>query len=500
MSYEPSLELVAILGALLEGTLEEPRREQLASILSGNQEAQRFFVEYMGLHATIQWQAIELFEGGDPSETSLPEASVCKLAAEENDSTSSRKLAWAGWGFAGSLLIAFLLMISTGSPAPEPDPIVIAERRAIQQPDDSTTTYAGVIRTSENAQWAAESRPSSTNRLLPSGIYHLLSGEVVIDLFEGGIISAMGPAELVLNSAQSVTINSGNIKVSIPDKDSNLMVNTLAADFLHIGTEFIVSVGPDGTSDVIVLDGAIEVRPRLREKSYGSGQLVRAENGFRISPEGRYETLSEDLESLGRSSYPIRSLQSVSVQVPTISSEGFKVRNVKVAPDENVALLELSLADDLLEGRFATIEDVTTLGVTAIDFEERGNARGSENIFPIDANFPGDAEGSIDLDDGFAIRATATMIVSQPWIYSFLTNSDDGVRLRIDGRNVIVDDGYHRPTISVGSIPLEKGEHTVEVTYYNLHRGARLELGVAAGLCRDSSKFVLLSSSPDPER
>ncbi|MEX2357151.1 MAG: PA14 domain-containing protein [Pirellulaceae bacterium] len=396
--------------------------------------------------------------------------------------------------------MAFLLMVLSGSPPPEPVTVAIVASQPTPKPEEAATTFAGVMRKSDSAQWAAESPHRHTDRLLPRGIYQLHSGEVVIDLFGGGVISVLGPSEFVLNSGQSLTINRGNININIPDETANLMVNTPAADFLHMGTEFAVSVGPDGTSDVIVLDGAIEVQPRLREKLYSSGQLVRAENGFRISPDGRYETLSEDLESQLRNSFSVGSLHSLPLPVPTISPEGFEVRYVKVEPDENIALLELSLADDLLEGRFATREDVTTSGITALDFEERGDGKGSENLFPLDAHFPGDSEGPIDLDDGFAIQATATMLVSQPWIYSFLTNSDDGVRLRIDGRDVIVDDGYHRPTVSVSSIPLEKGKYTIEVTYYNLHRGARLEVGVAIGQCSEVPKFKLLSSVQDSEQ
>lgn len=504
MSYTPPPQLLNILEALLEGTLTQCQREQLASILSTSQDAQRFFVEYLGLHATIQWQALELFEGVDSSTYASTEPMlVCQLPPEDDVAAPTNLRSWLGWSFAGlslacSLLLAFRLLAPDHLPDLARQVVVSDEPQASRQPDDAVAAFAGVMRQSNSAQWAEGSRTSHTGRLLRSGDYDLLSGVVVIDLFGGGIISATGPAKFTLNDGQSLTINSGNIKVSVPDENANLTVNTPAADLVHIGTEFVVSVGPDGTSDVVVLDGAIEVHPRLRENASKTSQLIRADNGFRISPDGRYEALSEDLESLRRNSYQVGSLQLTPIAVPTISPEGFEVRYVKVSPDENVALLELSLADALLDGRFATIEDVTTPSVPALDFEERGHVPGAENLFPLDADFPGDSEGSVDMDDGFAIRATATMIVAQPWIYSFLTNADDGVRLRIDGRDVIVDDGYHRPTISIGSIPLESGEHTVEVTYYDLHRGARLELGVAAGQCRDSSKFVLLSSTQNP--
>ncbi|MEX0791937.1 MAG: hypothetical protein WD045_02290, partial [Pirellulaceae bacterium] len=84
MSYDPPPELVVLLQAVLEGTLTQPQRAELASILASSQEAQRFFVDYLGLHATTQWQAIELFAEPDSSETSSPEPAVCLLSAEES--------------------------------------------------------------------------------------------------------------------------------------------------------------------------------------------------------------------------------------------------------------------------------------------------------------------------------------------------------------------------------------------------------------------------------
>src|SRR5690606_10594070 len=119
-------------------------------------------------------------EGADSSE--LPETEptpVCMLPAEDDAPTPTRHLAWLGWGLATlsiacSLLMAFLSAPPYRSPVPELNIVTVSELRESRQSNDTIETYAGVMRHSDNAQWAAESRTSHTGRLLPTGNYQLL--------------------------------------------------------------------------------------------------------------------------------------------------------------------------------------------------------------------------------------------------------------------------------------------------------------------------------------
>lgn len=501
MSERMPEQIVPLLKALLEENLQPEQHQELTTILQQSREARRLFVDYVGLHSTLQWQAIELSDVNSEklAETpcSLPTPLADDIFPFSQITTSQRSLKRIvpiALAVSCLFLVATVWLVSIFFVPPQHE--LTVTKKALPNPSaEKEKVFVGVLTKSEDARWSKESKSYQEGQLLPNEKLALLSGQVWIDLFGGGSLQANGPAEFVLKSDDSLKVNFGTVVVKVTDENSKLRVKTPAAEFLHIGTEFAVSVWDDGTSDLSVLDGAVEVHPFSSESKYGSSQLVRAGGGFRISKEGRFDTLPEDIywtrqASVLPTSHPMRT-----VTPPMLSAEGFEVRYVKVDPNENVALLELELADDLLAGRFSKIEDTTTKGVPLLDFEEHGDVPGSDNLFPYDEPFPGDAEAIADLDDGFAIRATGTVLVDRTWIYSLLTNSDDGVRVRIDGQDVIVDDGYHRPTISIGSIPLSKGKHMIEVTYYNLHRGSRLEVGVGVGRIQDVTKFVPLTSS-----
>jgi hypothetical protein len=79
--------------------------------------------------------------------------------------------------------------------------------------------------------------------------------------------------------------------------------------------------------------------------------------------------------------------------------------------------------------------------------------------------------------DNFAVQITATLVVNTPGEYTFVVNCDDGARLRIDGQDVIVDDGTHAPGGNSGRITLTKPTAQLELIYYDATGGAEVELG-----------------------
>ena len=78
--------------------------------------------------------------------------------------------------------------------------------------------------------------------------------------------------------------------------------------------------------------------------------------------------------------------------------------------------------------------------------------------------------------DNFAVEITATLVVNSPGEYSFVVNCDDGCRLRIDGQDVIVDDGTHSPGGNSGRVTLTKPTAQLQLVYYDATGGAEVEL------------------------
>jgi hypothetical protein len=86
------------------------------------------------------------------------------------------------------------------------------------------------------------------------------------------------------------------------------------------------------------------------------------------------------------------------------------------------------------------------------------------NIWPqrFDQGFP----GITDRFEWFAIDYRGKFWIEQEGEYRFSLLSDDGAKLEVDNREIIDNDGTHRPIGLSGSALLSRGVHTIRVSYY----------------------------------
>jgi flagellar motor protein MotB len=88
-----------------------------------------------------------------------------------------------------------------------------------------------------------------------------------------------------------------------------------------------------------------------------------------------------------------------------------------------------------------------------------------------DEGFP----GVTDRFEWFAIVYSGMFSVSAPGTYQFRINSDDGTKLFIDGKPVVVNDGAHPPASVSGSVELTPGDHELSLEYF---QGPRYEIAL----------------------
>ncbi|MES2568797.1 MAG: lamin tail domain-containing protein [Verrucomicrobiota bacterium] len=169
------------------------------------------------------------------------------------------------------------------------------------------------------------------------------------------------------------------------------------------------------------------------------------------------------------------STRVATVNQPTpigVASPGFTVRRVSATPATPFPFAGqgyLQSADNLLAGQNA--QPGTTITVTGVPTINYSN--GADGDFKTgNADFPGGGAG-----DNFAVRISATLVVNTPGEYVFVVNSDDGARLRIDGKDVMVDESTHSPGSNSSRVTLTKATAQLELVYYDVNGGAEVELG-----------------------
>jgi hypothetical protein len=170
----------------------------------------------------------------------------------------------------------------------------------------------------------------------------------------------------------------------------------------------------------------------------------------------------------------------------SVSKDGFKVTLLQ----SNVGMAGLSTVDNLIAG-IGLGASVVTQGVKTINFR----ADGGDGNFGENEVFPGLNGG---FGDNYALHAEATLLVDQDGTYTFLTNSDDGARLRIDGLDVINDDSFHGADNRFGSIFLTAGTHTLDLVFFEGGGGSEIELAWSRGRFTElTAGFELLTIAAD---
>ncbi len=111
------------------------------------------------------------------------------------------------------------------------------------------------------------------------------------------------------------------------------------------------------------------------------------------------------------------------------------------------------------------------------------------NVTPraFDQGFP----GVTDRFEWFAIDYSGRFWVDNPGLYRFELTSDDGSRLYIDGRVIVNDDGIHPPETKIAAAALDRGVHSIRVSYF---QGPREQVALVLRVARPGQDWRVFST------
>jgi hypothetical protein len=166
------------------------------------------------------------------------------------------------------------------------------------------------------------------------------------------------------------------------------------------------------------------------------------------------------------------------------------------------SITSLSTADSLI----ASTSPIASGNIDLGDFLGFNSGEGTGH-FSINNPVAGITQASAT--DNYAVQGTGLLVVPSTGYYTFGLNTDDGARLRIDGMDIIIDDGIHPPLDSAYvTVSLTEGLHAIEWTWFNHGGGAEAEIFAASGSYTGfNSNFKLVGDTsglavvqvPEPE-
>jgi len=276
---EPKRRLQELLEAMIERDISPSEHSELAALLKENPEARQLFVDHMKVHGMLKWHLGKHDESTDiPVNLVEPEAMPVRghtgEGADEGPMQAGDKTGLQG-RFKYHLFVAAALLIFTGLL-----PGLILYKHASGK-RASIRPYIALLKEAVAAEWEGDSSTAEVGARIRQGDFTVHSGLVELELFDGALIVVEGPARLNLLSANRVALEYGNLGAVAGPEAVGFEVETPAAKLVDRGTRFGVRVDKNGTTEMEVFSGKVDIS---LESGGSAGYRANELNAVRIHP------------------------------------------------------------------------------------------------------------------------------------------------------------------------------------------------------------------------
>lgn len=224
-------ELRGLCDHLLDGEFTPEDRARLETLVLGNADLRRLYVEIMHQHASLRQNASQL---GD-----MPLSDVLQMLPDPGPSGKIVRFpSWIG-AIAAAVALGFAIWWFVPRPTEKP--------------------LATLVETN-GARWDNSSLPTVPGSPLKAGRLRLESGVARLVFQSGAEVSLEGPAELELKGPNTCFLHSGALTAHVPQQAHGFTVATANAQLIDHGTDFGISADLNGRGQVQVLKGEVELR------------------------------------------------------------------------------------------------------------------------------------------------------------------------------------------------------------------------------------------------
>jgi hypothetical protein len=200
--------LFSLMSAQHDGLFDEDSCKQLAELLKGDAEAQRYYLELGSMFHELE----ETFHGH-----------CAEAVVQEFPAKRAKIIPIFGWtsAIAASLVAAFLLTPRSG---PEHSALLVDAESTILL-NDECTLVARVVG-SDGVEWGAANTVKIHNGDLTPGFLELEKGSLDVVFDNGARFGFIAPVKMEMSSIQRLSLHSGELVVDVPGLSDGLVINT----------------------------------------------------------------------------------------------------------------------------------------------------------------------------------------------------------------------------------------------------------------------------------
>ena len=171
--------------------------------------------------------------------------------------TSSSRRPWIRWAVAAAAIVIFALLVG---------------------PSWWQNTAATLVDTAD-ASWAGAMTDLRIGAELKPRMLKLERGLAVIAFKNGARVVLEGPAELELLGADRAALRSGRLRARVPEIAHGFTIQAPGFTVVDLGTEFGCVASPDGSGEVHVLTGAVNISAAATSSTIRESEAVKLGGG-----------------------------------------------------------------------------------------------------------------------------------------------------------------------------------------------------------------------------
>jgi len=265
----PNRETLELVAAFRDETLTQDQQRRLQELLQSDADARRYFLKFMSLQGLLEARfpasVPDDMVGGQSSDT----ADSDSLALPESSRWLRRR-----WVATAAIALSLLIVI-TGYLWRQPDQDVV------QSPGSALiATIAEVV----DVVWMRDDRSYAMGDTVSPGHICLQSGLIRLSYRHGVIVTLEGPADYEILTHDTGVLHKGRLAAFVPVGADGFRVSTPCANIVDLGTEFGLTVGDRGETELSVFDGKVELTPTAPQ---GTTQVVESGLSYRVDTQGK---------------------------------------------------------------------------------------------------------------------------------------------------------------------------------------------------------------------
>ena len=288
-------ELDRLLMAMADGELSLQDRARLLRLLESDSSARERYSEFVLLDCLLGWERYSV--NSEASECPAVAGRIGPGVAEPPVEPRSQWRIWSRWlGFvAGLVVLLGVGLLATHERWSRVRPVVVGRESAERFPDGPVSGGIAILTHAIGVEWEPGGPSPSVDSILEPGTLEFRSGLIRLEFFSGATVIVEGPAAIDLKAIDRASCRRGKLRALVPPEARGFRIDSPAADLVDLGTEFVLSVGPNRDAEVYVVDGKVEV--------YGPG-TDRATEAPRELTEGQSLRIGSIGEVVGKTVVP----------------------------------------------------------------------------------------------------------------------------------------------------------------------------------------------------